>query len=60
MSTHLVPEDWFCTDCGRGPREMTRFGEGIGLWTESHAPSCQGRHDPDAIQGPRKYGKTGG
>lgn len=55
----LVAEDWFCTDCGRGPAEMTRFGEGLGLWLESHAPSCGGTDDPSLRTSPRKYGKLG-
>ena len=55
----IVAEDWFCTDCGRGPVEMTRFGEGLGLWLESHAPSCGGTDDPSLRNAPHKYGKLG-
>ena len=54
MKAEIVDKDWFCTDCGRGPVLSPAADM---HYVESHAPSCQGRHDPDAPQGPRKYGR---
>lgn len=57
--TAEVSEDWFCTDCGRGPiqGDVWIFGEEV--WLESHAPSCGGTDDPSLRTSPRKYGKLG-
>jgi hypothetical protein len=51
--SEIVEQEWFCTDCGRGPRKAGA------VWLESHAPSCQGTDDPAQREGPRKYGKLG-